>query len=994
MSTRAGVAVATLVLLNGLFPLGRAVFAEAPDSNDLLTGFSLTSWSDGDGHPLGSVYAIVQDQDGYLWLGADAGLFRFDGSRFTSWNEMSEASLPPVAVTALHVARDQSLWVGLADGFGVRRLHDGSVEVRTEGLSATGAVTDLVEDRQGTMWAVGNRTFFRLHSTLWRKVNLPWKEREGTVLQPYVTRSGELWVGTRWGVFRQKAEGLPFEQVSDEYVWGLAEDTSGAIWTTDIVAGYRKLGASTPPRRSVEGAGFRLAHDRNGNLWIATFGEGLWRVRNGDTSGGSTIERASLRTGLSSDSVQSLLEDREGNIWVGTTGGLHRLMERKLTPVENVGFVVAMEPAEGARMWAGTTNGIIQFSIDPNRWERVGVGLTGPDVRSLHRDADGTLWVGATDGLWRVRAGRLVKVPLPERPRMLILSISPDGEGGLWLADGEWLFRWNGTRLTPFEAPTAISEPRRITFARRDTRGRLWLGFTDGRLGVLDPDGKLRMLEWTGGPGGTHNAIYSVLDDEDDVVWIGGSEGLSRYARGRVVTVGRANGLPGDRVWAIVEDRQRRLWLSVDRGLVRVDRAEVDRALEDPSYRMQYAMYDTLDGLAGAAIGIIGSARATDGRLWFVRGGGVTLVNPATLSDERASDPAPVHIESVVANDRQFRPTPDLSFSPGTTRIQISYTALTLSSSNRLRFRYQLEGFDTSWVDAGTRRTAFYTNLSPGRYQFLVEAGAEDGSWSTSSTSWGFSIHPAFYQTNWFYAASLGALGLSVWGAWRVRLRLVRRQFSLALAERVRLSREIHDTLLQSLVGVALQIDAISSHIGPSSVGTRKRLTRVRRQVESYIREARQSIWDLRSSLLETCDLASALREFGKRAVTGTQIRFQATVTGTPAPCSTQTENQLLRIGQEAITNAVRHAGATRITLELAYDRHTVTIRVSDNGSGFDVSQSAIDPDRHYGLTTMRERAEELGGQFRLVSRSDRGTSVEAVVPQSAAASGERLAEG
>ncbi len=214
----------------------------------------------------------------------------------------------------------------------------------------------------------------------------------------------------------------------------------------------------------------------------------------------------------------------------------------------------------------------------------------------------------------------------------------------------------------------------------------------------------------------------------------------------------------------------------------------------------------------------------------------------------------------MVANDRPHRLDSLTSLPAGTTRVQIRYTALSLSSSDRIRFRYRLEGIDTAWVDAGTRRTAFYTNLSPGPYRFQVDASGEDGSWQAAPVAWSFSVEPAFYQTRWFSAMVAAAGLLVVWGAWRVRLRLVRQQFSLALAERARLSREIHDTLLQSLVGVALQFDAIAENLDSASVTAKEQLLRVRRHVEAYVRDARQSISDLRSPLLEATDLATVLR--------------------------------------------------------------------------------------------------------------------------------------
>jgi signal transduction histidine kinase/ligand-binding sensor domain-containing protein len=949
--------------------------------DNLLTGYSLTSWNEGDGHPLGSVYAMVQDPQGYLWLGTDAGLFRFDGSRFTAWNTISDVALPAVPVRALRITSRGSLLVGLDDG-GIREIRNGTlIEITRKGLRTSEGATELAEDRAGTLWMVANRELYRLRGGQWEKVELPWRFRPGSVLQPLVSRNGDLWVATRWGVFHRAAANDAFELVSHEYVWGIHEDGNGVMWTTDIAAGYRRLGAPAAPRHPLEGAGYRLTHDRRGNLWVATFGEGLWRVREAEQSGPPRVERANLRTGLSSDSVQSVLEDRDGNIWVGTTGGLHRLQERPLTPVENVAFVVAMEPADGARMWAGTTNGIQQFSGAPGPWGRIGPRSPGPDARSMARDKTGTLWVGASDGLWRLAGGQLTHVTLPGDPQMQLMSVVPDISGtGLWLGDGDWLFHWDGTRLEPLPRPSSAADLQRITLARGDSSGRVWLGFAGGRVGYLTSARQVKVLGATDGMEGAHTAIHAIVEGADRTIWIGGSGGLSRFQHGRVATVGAASGLPGVRVWSVVEDLQRRLWLSVDRGLVRVERDELNRGFDDPAHRLSFRFYDTHDGLAGASVGIIGSSRGGDGTLWFVRGGGVTVVSPDVI-DDRPSMPPALRIEDVVVDDRPRRLDSLASLPAGTTRVEIRYTALTLSSSDRIRFRYRLEGVDGDWVNAGTRRTAFYTNLAPGDYRFHVDAGGEDGSWQAAPVAWSFSVEPAFYQTRWFSALVAAAGLLAVWGAWRVRLRLVRQQFSLALAERARLSREIHDTLLQSLVGVALQFDAIAENLDSASGTAKEQLLRVRRQVEAYVRDARQSISDLRSPLLEATDLATVLREFGKRAVADTRIRFVSSVLGTPREYSPKIDNELLRIGQEAITNAVRHSAASQIALELRFDDAAVTLRVSDDGHGFDASCPDAEPDKHYGMTTMRERAEELGGRLSVVSTRDRGTVVEAIVP-------------
>jgi signal transduction histidine kinase len=449
---------------------------------------------------------------------------------------------------------------------------------------------------------------------------------------------------------------------------------------------------------------------------------------------------------------------------------------------------------------------------------------------------------------------------------------------------------------------------------------------------------------------------------------------------------GERDGLPAQRVLAIAQSDDGFLWLVTDRGplyagrraaLIRLHPAEFERAARSNSVLTRYSLYDAANGLAGVPLGPAAAARSTDGSMWFAIGGNLTVVDPKQLAREREIADAPARIVGATVDDRSMPLSSMTSLPVGARKLQIDYTAIRLTSPRLTRFRYRLDGFDRDWVDAGGRRQAYYTNLAPGRYVFRVQANDTSGAWSAPEAQWAFTLQPAFRQTGWFYGLCAVAVLLLAWGAAHTRVWILNRQFAATLAERTRLSREVHDTMLQSLVGIALQVQAIARRCGPHASEQQSQLVALRRQVEQYIREARQAILDLRSPMLEVGDLATAFAEIGRR-IGPTRVDVSAEPIDALAPA---TESELLRIGQEAITNAARHAGATRIQVDLRQESHSVRLRVTDDGRGFDVAAMSSASGGHYGLTGMRERAARVGGSLNVSSSSD-GTFVEAIVPR------------
>ena len=969
--------------------------AAAASLRDVLTDYTVTTWSQREGLPPGSVVALAQDREGYLWVGSDGGLFRFDGVRFIRW-EAGGRAYSQKSVRALTVTKDGAVWAGFGDTGGIAEIRDGSVKIyaENEGLPVA-AVQAIVEDASGTLWAGTEWGLFSLTDGVWRRPSSQDGLPDAGVYSAFVDRSGHLYIGAIDGIYIRKAGQSRFELIeavldnapanaessSGRHPRSFAQDAAGRVFVNDWNNAFHVVGDPESAFRSHEpGRGYRLFFDRRQNMWVSTIGQGLWRLRTENELRGRS-ERLSSFTGLPSDGVTSLLEDREGNIWAGSTEGLSRLTSRRITQLTDYGLVVAIELTRDGSVWVGTVDELLRFPSGGREAPSARIPLKNAHLRAMHADERGTIWVATEHHLSRVLPGSL---SLQETTRVDALDridlISSDFTGGVWVYDQDrGLFRWNQGRLTRVVLPEDARDEH-IDVLYTDRGGQLWLALTDGRVVVRQLDGSTRVYGL--GDGLNAGVCRHIFEDKNGALWLAATNGLSKFVDGRFITVRSGDGLPLTNLTAITEDDVHDLWIGTGAGIARITQKDFDEAAAKRETTFQHTMYNRTDGTAGLPIAYNRNrrvVRATDGRLWFVTSRGLTVIDPRALRETRP--PAPVKIEYATADEARLSVRPQLSLPARTSRLEIAYSELNLTSPLRTRFRYRLEGFDVDWVDAGTRRQAFYTNLPPRSYRFLVVPSNDDGTWGQSGAAWDFSIKPMFYQTTWFRASGLAALGFAMWMGWQLRLRTVRRQFELILGERMRLSRELHDTLLQSLVGVALQFDAVATDVESSSVTTKKQFLRMRKQVEEYIREARQSIWDLRSPRLERRDLVAALRDVGQHATEGHSITFALDVAGEPRRCSQKVEEQLLRIGQEAVTNAVRHARATRIQMELHYDEGSVSLRVIDNGCGFDHREVVNDDPQHYGLMSMRERAEEVGGQLEVMSEAMRGTQISAVVP-------------
>ena len=949
----------------------------AQTQHGVLAGYTVTSWTLADGVPIGPINAIAQNADGYLWLGTTRGVVRFDGARFTPWEAISSTRLPDAEVLALSGSRNRTLWVGFARTAGrvsVAALRNGKIVTVSEGVAPHDSTTAVVEDRAGDVWAVSNGALHRLHRGRWDVVHSR-PLGNAVVLGVREDANGTLWVGTRDGLFRRR-DADRFELVGPGVVRDASESARGTLWITDPAHGARRYGA--PPRSTnTDGRGMRLLHDARENLWVATTGQGLWRVRDTATTTTPLVERLTTQTGLSSDVVQSILEDREGNIWVGTMLGLHSLTPQQLTPLASDALVQTILPDPDGSVWVGTTTGVMQFHHDGGTWRGRRVS-DQRDIQSLFRDARGRAWARTGQRLHTFLRGRLVEGP----PATDVAP--PCSNGAMMSPAGTVTGAAAGRRVI---AVNAVPEQAVAIRPRCVTRDALWSAGTGDTLTVRRGGQLLASIRLPSPPAMvSQRAIDTIFEDAQGTMWVGSTAGLWRIREGQAEHFGEREGLPAQRVMAMTQSADGFLWLAVDRGrlhpgrraaLIRLHPSDVDRHASTKTPLTGHKIYDAVNGLTGVALGAAAAARSTDGSLWFAIGGSLTVVDPREVAHEPPRETL-AQIATATVDDRPVATASTNALAAGTRKVQIDYTALRLTAPGHIRFRYRLDGFDRDWVDAGARRQAYYTNLAPGHYVFRVQANGDGVAWAVPEARWAFAVQPAFHQTGWFYALCGTALLLTAWGVAQLRVWILNRQFAATVAERTRLSREIHDTMLQSLAGIALQVQAIARGSLPQASEQRSQLLALRREVEEYIREARQAIQNLRSPMLEACGLAGALTEICRRTVVR-PTRFDVSadqITSTEA-----TEGELLRIGQEAITNAARHAGATHIRVDLRQEPDVIRVRVTDDGRGFDVAAVMSAGSGHYGLLGMQERAARLGGRLTITS-STSGTVVEANVPR------------
>ncbi|HUK34868.1 MAG TPA: two-component regulator propeller domain-containing protein, partial [Vicinamibacterales bacterium] len=826
--------------------------------------YALTAWTVEKGLPAGDVFAMAEDRAGYLWVGTGTGLARFDGVQFEPWSARGER-LPGISVPALVATRDGSVWAGFNDASGVVRIRDGRLVHyygEEDGLGAC-VVTAMLEDRRGALWVGCQRGLAMFDGKAWHVVGgthgLP---VDAGISALYEDRRGRLWVAAATGVYRRdENQALTLVDRAAVYAQSLTEDDAGTIWVSDSHRLAHRLNSADQltlgPDVRLPSAGWRVLHDRHDALWIAALGGGLLRLDLADPK--RAVERISYES-IVNGSPRALFEDHEHNIWVGMRGGgLLRVSEISVTTgialdgVTNDG-VRAMAGAPDGSVWVATGHSLNRFDGSSRQVFAL------PQTLAVHVDAHGTLWAVTAEALGKFVAGRFQPMAVPDSVRLeRAAAVTTDSLGDVWLCTLEQgVFVSRDGVLRPVDDEDVAG--RGCSDATTDSRGRVWIGFQRG--GVAYYDGSFHVF----GPkdGLAAGAVLALREDATGDVWIGTNSGITRWSNGRLATVSMAEAFDGTLGPALIDDAEGQMWLSANAGaaILRFNRRDLDAFSTDRRRELQYSLYDASDGLEGATHWVSRPAVVRDGtgRLWFATGNGVVVVDPR--HPPALHRPSAPHVEQITSDGRALdasAPTAPMTLS-NSSSLTIAYSAISLSSGSKIRFRYMLEGLSSMWTDAGPTRTVTFDHLAPGRYRFRV-AATTDGAWTEADGPWEFAVQPPFYLTIRFYVLLAAAALLTAWSYWQLRLRTMRKEFALVLAERARVGREIHDTLLQSLGAVGVELEVVASQLRSTEKPVADALTRLRREVIRCIREARESIWELRSSRLETRDLATALEE-------------------------------------------------------------------------------------------------------------------------------------
>jgi signal transduction histidine kinase len=956
-----------------------------------LASMNHKTWTARDGAPQG-VRSLALDPDGTLWIGTEIGLFNFDGRTFRPFRPLAgESDLPVGNISALVIAHDGALWAATIGG--VVRIADGHTTHHASiGDQRLGSLLGLAVASDGSVWAYGRTTLARFGADGVDQLEAtPVPIDSNAIGGMFVDSADTLWVSQGNRLYRRPANEAAYVATDThaDFIFGESETPDHSVWVTDYdtAGGFArhqridrtgKVVAHLPPNE----AAYDILYAPDGSLILATQFAGLRRYRAGAAATQGQVpateesERFTTSEGLSSNSVRAMLLDGDGNLWIGNQHGLDRFRAAQLIPFpgKQMDSQLKICATAAGDLWIASTDGDL---YEVSR----GVAQRFPgDAGDIYHVACGidSAWLVDKEGIRMMRDGKAVSIPAPPgsapyaiskllgtENHELYASVGlPLSAAGIWLwHDNQWI------RQTGTGSPGVLATAPQALYI--DSKKRLWSGYRDGEIALpFDGDGKVFL---SGSPG--LGFVLGILETKRGV-FAAGANGVAVFRGDRFEMLRFADAATVRGVGGLVEAANEDLWLNAAQGVVRVPAAELDRALADSRHTIQSTLVSEGEFVGPVPLVVKDTvARDADGNLWFATLNGVFHLNPARL-DAASRHPPIVSLRSMTVDGRRIATSAHIGPDPQTLVIQ--YLGVNLTSPERVIYKYRLDGLEDAWQEAGHRTEAIYTRLAPGTYTFNVMAANGDGQWSVPLALPSFTVVPGFFQTTWFLLLCALAALLIIFAVSALRIRaitrLVRTRVEERADERVRIARDLHDTLLQGVQGLLLNVHVATRKI-PADAESKPMLERALLTADRIIIEGRNRLSTLRSEHVTDAELTEAIESVCRDLAPGNEAHYLVIRRGsTKLSLHPHVADEIFHIAREALTNAFRYADATGIEIVLDYGRRTFELVCEDNGRGF--AAAARDKAGHWGLKGMAERAERLGAEFECRSAVDRGTRI------------------
>jgi ligand-binding sensor domain-containing protein len=971
--------------------------ASALDPSRRISQYGHHMWRIQDGFLPGPPEDITQTKDGYLWIGTDAGLVRFDGVRFVPWVSSNGEQLPSYQIFAVLGASDGSLWVGTAKG--LARWKAGKL---TTYKALQNRIWHIVEDHDGSVWIVRSRIEDR-GGPLCRVTEgevrcfgeddgIPLPTATGLELDP----SGNFWISGNQGLCRWKP-GFPAKHFfkgladsgylmgvdalsvqSESHVWIGLQQPNGNLQLEELEQGGWKKHPlpklqGAPPSTNV------LFRDPEGTLWVGTASDGIYRMV------GNKIDHFSNTDGLSSDSIERFFQDREGILWVASTKGIDNFRE---LPVVSYSIkeglasdsVSSIVTSHDGGVWIGGAEALGYLKQDKLTNIRTNHGLPGRDITTMLEDRQGRLWIGVDDAMFVLDHGHFLPIRKPDGTSVgIAFGIAEDTDGNKWLVT-----ETSGLlRVENLTVRQQVKLSGRSVAIAADPKAGVWLGFPNGDLAHYSKNGTQR---FPADPAVSTANVRQLLPEPGVGFWAVAEDALILWDRNdshRAALTTR-NGLPCNELYSAVKDAAGALWLYSRCGLFSVPASQLELWREDHSNHVKVEMLDLYDGVQPGITDLQPQAtRSLDGRLWFANNNIVQTFDPRAW--RKNTLPPNVMVERVEADGVNYPVQLDFRLPPLIRNLQIDFTAPSFPVPQKVLFRYKLDGHDSQWQGSEGRRSAFYGDLRPGAYTFHVMACSNDGVWNAAGAAWSFEIAPAFYQTAWFLALCIAVACLALYVLYllwsRQVARRVRVRMEVRLAERERIARELHDTLLQSVQGLILKFHAIAKRM-PATESAHLEIEKTLDYADQVLAEGRDRVKSLRASTIGFGELPKAFQQVVEEVAPKRSSMFKTVVEGTVLELHPIIREETYCIGREALINALAHSDAQNIEAEITYNSREFRLRIRDDGHGIDPAVlEKGEREGHWGLQGMRERAKKIGAKLELWSRPGSGTEVELTVP-------------